>query len=91
MLSRTTKASIVRVLRGYAESASVHGVGYVVSARSSGDRLLWLCLVLLNLSLSILGLSWKYCYSEIYCSFIDVETVKSHFVVELQVRKADNT
>ena len=50
MLSRTTKASIVRVLRGYAESASVHGVGYVVSARSSGDRLLWLCLVLLNLT-----------------------------------------
>ena len=50
MLSRNTKASIARVLREYAESASIHGVGYVVSARVSADRLLWLCLVLLGLT-----------------------------------------
>ena len=50
MLSRRTRASLARVLRDYAESASVHGVGYIVSARSPADRVLWLCLVLLGLT-----------------------------------------
>ena len=69
MLSRATKASLVRVLRDYAESASVHGVGYVVSARSPADRLLWLGLVLLGLT------SASYLSYEVFVSWQETPVV----------------
>ena len=69
MLSRTTKASLVRVLRDYAESASVHGVGYVVSARRPADKLLWLCLVLLGLT------SASYLSYEVFVSWQETPVV----------------
>ena len=69
MFSRRTRASLVSVLRDYAENASVHGLGYVVSARSQADRLLWLCLVLLGLT------SASYLSYEVFVSWQETPVV----------------
>ena len=64
MLTRTTRELFLSLLREYSAQASVHGVGYVVSARLLADRLLWLSLVVVALiSASLLShdlyLNWQ--------------------------------
>ena len=64
MITRRARELVISALREYASQASVHGVGYVFSGHTLGDRLLWLGLVLTGLvSASILShdlyVSWQ--------------------------------
>ena len=49
-----TLSALRNIAREYTDTATVHGVGYILSSKVPlSDRLLWLCLVVLGLCLSV--------------------------------------
>ena len=47
-----SRLSLLQVTKDYSENASIHGVGYVFSGKTSLERFIWFILVIIALALA---------------------------------------